>query len=205
MTRACALVLACAAAACRPEPPDSQPPARSPPAATTAPSEGEAWLLAGTTDERFARVAKHLRGFDVAMAETGYRYGELYWAGQDKNWDYARYQVSKIRTAVANGVERRPKRAASAQALEAGLGPLEEAIAAKDSALFAERFTSLTALCNACHEAEKVPFVHVRPPSVRASPAGPPPASPARPSRRPREVPCDERLDASMLRCQAPT
>jgi hypothetical protein len=174
------LVITLAAGACLPEADDARPTGAQPPA-KAAPSEGTEWLLSGTTDERFARVARHLRGFDVAMAETGYRYGELYWAGQDKNWDYARYQAGKIRTAVANGVERRPKRAQSAQSLEIGLTGVEQAITARDPALFGERFTALTAICNACHEAEKVPFIHVRPPSVRGSPAGPLPPSPAQP------------------------
>jgi hypothetical protein len=148
----------------------------APSAGAPPPEDAEAWLLDGTTDERFARVAKHLRGFDVAMAETGYRYGELYWAGQDRNWDYAKYQAGKIRTAVRNGVERRPKRAQSAKMLEIALPGVEEAIKAKDAALFAERFDALTATCNACHHAERVPFVHVRPPTTRTSPVGPLPA-----------------------------
>jgi hypothetical protein len=143
------------------------------PAASGAPPGEAAWLLSGTPDERFARVAKHLRGFDVAMAETGYRYGELYWAGQDRNWDYAKYQAEKIRTAVRNGVERRPKRAQSAQMLEGALPGVEEAITAKDPALFAERFDALTTTCNACHHAERVPFVHIRRPTMRLSPVGP--------------------------------
>jgi hypothetical protein len=145
-------------------------------AASGKPSGEAAWLLDGTNDERFARVAKHLRGFDVAMAETGYRYGELYWAGQDQNWDYAKYQAEKIRTAIRNGVERRPKRAQSAQMLDGALAGVENAITAKDSALFAKQFDALTGNCNACHHAERVPFVHIRPPTIRLSPVGPLPA-----------------------------
>lgn len=161
------LVLALTVGACVGEPSDSPLPAAS---------EGEAWLLSGNNDERFARVARQLRGFDVAMVETGYRYGELYWAGQDRNWDYAKYQVEKIRTAVENGVERRPKRGLSAQMLEGPLGSLEEAIAAEDPGLFDARFSTLTTTCNACHQAERVPFVQVQPPSIRLAPLGPVPA-----------------------------
>jgi hypothetical protein len=129
--------------------------------------------MAGTEDERFARVARQLRGFDMAMVEVGYRYGELSWAGQDQNWDHAKYQLEKIRTAVKNGIERRPKRGPSAQMLDGPLSALEEALSAKNSALFAERFVALTAVCNACHQAERVPFMQVRPPPVRCSPLGP--------------------------------
>lgn len=174
MRRMLGFALLLTALGCSREPQES--PAPTPSQASNAPSEGAAWLLSGTNDERFTRVAKHLRGFDVAMVETGYRYGELYWAGQDQNWDYAKYQVEKIRTAIRNGVERRPRRAQSAQMLEGALPGVEEAIIARDPALFTERFNVLTTTCNACHQAERVPFVHVRPPSVRMSPAGPLPS-----------------------------
>lgn len=157
---------------CAPPARGSADDAGAPAASASVPAEAR-WLLEGTNDERFARAAKQFRGFDVAMVETGYRYGELYWAGQDRNWDYATYQIEKIRTAVKNGVERRPKRGPSAQMLEGALAGVQEAITAKDPALFAERFGALTANCNACHQAERVAFFHVRPPSVRASPIGP--------------------------------
>jgi hypothetical protein len=176
MRPAVAILLCMTVGACAREPRDSSATAPSSSAGAPGSSGRSAWLLTGTTDERFARVAKHLRGFDVAMAETGYRYGELYWAGQDRNWDYAAYQIEKIRTAVQNGVERRPKRARSAQVLDGSLPGVEEAVKRKDAALFAERFAVLTATCNACHEAERVPFIHVRPPTVRTSPAGARPA-----------------------------
>jgi cytochrome c556 len=134
-------------------------------------AEGEAWLLQGTEEERFAKVARQLRGFDVAMVEVDYRYGELYWAGRDQNWDYAKYQLEKIRTAMKNAVERRPKRGASAQMLEGALLQVEGAITARDPDAFAAGFTTITALCNACHQAERVAFVHVQAPTARRSSA----------------------------------
>jgi hypothetical protein len=130
-------------------------------------------MSAATSAERFARVAKHLRGFDVAMAEVGHRYTDLYWAGQDRNWDLAKYHLEKIRVAVTNGVERRPKRAASAKMLDGALSMVDNAIKVKDARLFGERFAGLTATCNACHQAEKMAFVVIRPPLVRVSPVGP--------------------------------
>jgi hypothetical protein len=171
MKRVLATFVWLAIAACSGGPSESA--ATAPPSDAGAAAEGTLWLLSGSDDERFAKVAKHLRGFDMAMVETGYRYNELYWAGQDRNWGYAKYQVEKIRTAVSNGVERRPKRGASAGVLESALSVVEEAIAAEDTALFAASFDQLTETCNACHRTEQVPFVHVRPPTVRTSPAGP--------------------------------
>jgi hypothetical protein len=128
----------------------------------------EAWLR-GDTETRLAVVAKQLRGLDVTMVEVGYRYGELYWAGQDQNWPYAAYQIEKIRTAVALGLERRPKRAASAAVLESALTPLAAAVQRRDQAEFTARFAQLTATCNACHHAEAVPFMHVVTPTERRS------------------------------------
>ena len=84
------------------------------PSPGAAPS-GEGGWSAGTVDDKFNTVAKQLRGFDMAMVETGHRYNELYWAAQDSNWGYAHHQIKKIRTAVENGLERRLKRAKSAE------------------------------------------------------------------------------------------
>jgi cytochrome c556 len=135
-----------------------------------APPPESAWLLRGSADERFERVAKHLRGFDVAMVETGYRYTELYWAGRDRNWGYAEYQLGKIETAIANGIERRPKRAASAAVLEGPVAEVRTAIARRDRGAFETAFATLTNACNACHRAERVEFVTVAVPAARGSP-----------------------------------
>ena len=72
------------------------------------------WIK-GNEQEKLETIENQFRGFDMAMVETGYRYQELYWAGQDENWEYADYQLEKIQKAIENGLERRPKRTSSAQ------------------------------------------------------------------------------------------
>lgn len=130
----------------------------------------EGWLK-GDETQKFETVAKQLRGFDMAMVETGYRYQELYWAGKDENWEYAAYQAEKIRTAIENGLERRPKRAESAQNfLNIALPEINNAIAKKDTTQFRQSFEMLTANCMACHALEKVPFFTVKTPVDRQSP-----------------------------------
>jgi hypothetical protein len=156
----------------RPQPPADPLTSGGEARGAVTPSPENQWLLEGTNDERFAKVARHLRGFDVAMVEVGYRYGEVYWAGQDENWDYAVYQLQKIRTAIDNGLERRPKRAASATLVDLPLKVLQGAASAHDRAAFNQHFATLTTACNGCHAAEKVPFVHVAAPGVRHSPVG---------------------------------
>lgn len=126
-----------------------------------------AWL----PDDESARVAtieRQFRGFDVAMAETGYRYRELFFAGQDGNWEYARYQSEKIRAVVERGVERRPRRAASANMLYPALERVDAAARSGSRDAFDEAFVRLTETCNACHRAETMGFVVVRAPDVRA-------------------------------------
>jgi hypothetical protein len=128
----------------------------------------DSWI-SGSIDQRFALVEKHLRGFDVAMVETGYRYGELFWAGEDRNWEYATYQLEKIETTIANGIERRPKRAASAAMLAPAIARVRAAVGQQDPGAFAESFAFLTQTCNACHVAEKMAFIQIALPSERQS------------------------------------
>lgn len=128
------------------------------------------WIK-GNPQQQIDLIEKQFRGFDMAMVETGYRYQELYWAGQDKNWDYAAYQLNKLRKAIKNGLERRPKRAQSAQHfLSVALPELEQTIVAKDSTQFTEKFNTLTVNCNACHGMERVPYFTVKTPLNRQSP-----------------------------------
>ncbi len=131
--------------------------------------QGE-WIT-GTEEEQTRIIEKQFRGFDNAMVETGYRYQELYWAGQDENWEYAAYQLEKIRLAIDNGLVRRPKRAKSAEHfLSFVLPEMQKAVGDRDTAAFREKFEMLTMNCNNCHKMENVPFFNVQTPSVRQSP-----------------------------------
>ncbi len=128
------------------------------------------WIQ-GDSDERWATVARQLRGLDVGMVEMGYRYQELYWAGMDGNWGYADYQLTKIKLTLENALERRPKRRASAEALfHASLSEMSRAVTAEERRGFAAAFAGLTVACNSCHRAEGVASFRVEEPSDRPSP-----------------------------------
>jgi CRISPR/Cas system CSM-associated protein Csm2 small subunit len=128
------------------------------------------WIK-GSEEEKIKIIEKQFRGFDNAMVETGYRYQELYWAGQDQNWEYAKYQLEKIRITIGNGLQRRPNRARSAeQFLNVVLPQMKQAVDANDTSEFNKNFLILTSSCNSCHLAEKVPFFTVAPPTGRQSP-----------------------------------
>lgn len=132
-------------------------------------SQGD-WIT-GTEQEQIKTIEKQFRGFDNAMVETGYRYQELYWAGQDQNWEYAGYQIDKIKIAIENGLERRPNRANSSDHfLNNALPEMKNSVLSKDTAIFNSGFQALTISCNACHAMEKVAFFNVQIPTVRQSP-----------------------------------
>lgn len=128
------------------------------------------WIK-GTEAQKLETIEKQFRGFDNTMVETGYRYQELYWAGKDQNWEYANYQLEKIQLAIENGLERRPKRAKSAEHfLKYALSEMKKSIKSKDTAVFNTNFQTLTINCNNCHAMEKVPFFAVKLPLERQSP-----------------------------------
>jgi CRISPR/Cas system CSM-associated protein Csm2 small subunit len=127
------------------------------------------WIQ-GDSGQRWQTVEKQLRGLDVAMMEIGYRYEELYWAGVDSNWEYADYQLTKIRLSLENALDRRPKRRASSEEkFFPSLDEMKRAADTRKRAAFEEAFGRLTASCNSCHVAEGVASFHVEPPSVRRS------------------------------------
>ena len=135
------------------------------------PKSAQGNWIKGTEQEKINTIEKQFRGFDNAMVETGYRYQELYWAGQDENWEYADYQLEKIKTAIENGLERRPKRAKSAEHfLNYVLPEMQKSISSKDTVIFNKGFKMLTTNCISCHAMEKVPFFTVKTPTERQSP-----------------------------------
>lgn len=136
-----------------------------------APQPG-GWLSALPTDKQIEAIDRQLRGFDTAMLEVGYRYTEMYFGAMEGNWDYALYTGEKIAWALENGFERRPNRRANGEAifLKGAYPPVIDAIKKKDVALFKQRVDALRAACNACHAAEKVPFIRVGIPSIKQTP-----------------------------------
>lgn len=139
----------------------------------------EGWLT-GELPEKFEKIARQLRGLDMTMVEVGYRFVELYFAGEDRNWPYARYQVEKMDLTLRLGLERRPQRAPSARPfLEEDLPAVLEAVEKEDLELFRQQMERLRSSCMTCHVLEDVPHFTVEFPQTRVSPMrGPAPNSP---------------------------
>jgi hypothetical protein len=121
-----------------------------------APNATPGWL-SGATEEKLAQIERHLRGLDVAMAEIGYRYGELQFARRGRNWGYAKYQAEKIDLALRLALERRPKRAQSSHPfLNDSLPAVLRAIESKEPEQFDQAMERLHNACVECHKAENV-------------------------------------------------
>jgi hypothetical protein len=130
------------------------------------------WLAPLAPEAQREAIERQLRGFDVTMAEVGYRYTEMYFGAVEGNWDYALYTAEKIGVAIQHGLERRPKRRASAEGLFLnGVYPaMLEALKQQDPILFEGRFDAMQAACNACHIAEDAPFIRVGTPTHQLTP-----------------------------------
>jgi hypothetical protein len=140
-------------------------------------SEETHWLPDSSAGWR-DRLERHLRGLDVAMMEIGHRFNELHFAGRDRNWPYARYQIEKIELALRLSLERRPQRAAAAEPFLRETIPLvKQAIHAADiernTGAYEEALERLRADCMKCHVAENVPHFTVYFAKYRTSPIGP--------------------------------
>lgn len=136
------------------------------------PPKAGGWLKKLPPDQQTEAIDRQLRGFDMAMFEVNYRYIEMYFGAIEGNWDYALYTGEKIAWALMNGYERRPKRRENAEAifLKGAYPAVLDAIRKKDLLAFKNAFDEMRTTCNACHTAEKVPFIHVGIPSVKQTP-----------------------------------
>lgn len=132
-------------------------------------NEGLTWLNV-PDNEKFKVIEKQFRGFDKTMMEVGYRYNELYWAGEDKNWELAKYHIEKIEHTIKLGAERRLKRKENAQMIFPILIDLKSQVSSKNQKAFRENYRILRQTCNACHHAENVSYFNVEVPTVRLSP-----------------------------------
>jgi len=125
-------------------------------------------------DAAVERIEAQLRGMDVTMWEVGYRFDELYHAGQARNWPLAEYHLEKIEHTLNFGLERRPARAESAQPfMNEVLPEVAELVKQHDATAFERGMGRLRTGCMQCHVAEDVPHFIPDFPPPRPAPAPP--------------------------------
>lgn len=131
-------------------------------------SDEGTWLK-GDKQTVIEAIERQFDGFSRTMMEVHYRYEELYWAGQDQNWEYADYQLEHIFEAIEKGFERRPEhKQNSLEFLGAPHEMVQKAIDAKDLDQFNLAFRMYNAACKSCHIKENVAFIQTIIPEQRS-------------------------------------
>jgi hypothetical protein len=108
-----------------------------------------------------------------AMADVGYHFGQLWFAGQAENWPLAQFYSDETRSHLRWAVRIIPVRkdaegreidlAGILAGLETStLKELAEAIKAKDKGRFSTAYTAQIAACMACHKASNKPYLRLR-------------------------------------------
>lgn len=121
------------------------------------------WLVGAANDEeRFRLIQRQMRGFDQPMWEVGERFGRLHDALQRENYELATYHWDKIKTAIENGIAKRPARAANARALflDDTWGEVRAGLATRDREEAWAAFNTARTACQSCHQAEKVDYMN---------------------------------------------
>ena len=120
---------------------------------------GPGGWLTGSPTAKLDTLAYHQRGFGRAMWEVGYRYRELAWAGGQKDWGYALYQLDEIELTLEQAIQRRPVRAENTRLfITEGMVPLRGVLKQNPQDNFPARLELLKAACVNCHAREEAPI-----------------------------------------------
>jgi hypothetical protein len=113
---------------------------------------------------------------DLMTTTVQPRHTKLAFAGREKNWTYAAYELRELEEAFDRLAVQWPQwqRVRIAELVETMIrDPLYElglAIKDKNEAQYAAAYGKLTEACNACHQAAKRPFVVIQEPKETAFP-----------------------------------
>ena len=73
------------------------------------------WRKTGSNDEKLDNVVQVIPSAADIMFQMGERYRNLYWAGKQGKWEFAKYQTEEMQSLVKKLIITRPKRAATAK------------------------------------------------------------------------------------------
>jgi hypothetical protein len=101
------------------------------------------------------------------MAAKQWRHIKLWFAGRQRNWELAAYELAQIKANLADAATLYSNIPVSDVAIMAEpLQSINKAIEAKDSVSFAKAFNGLTAGCNSCHREMEREFITIQVPAV---------------------------------------
>ncbi len=117
--------------------------------------------------------ASYRPGLGELMNFTQIRHAKLWFAGQERNWQLAQYEVDELQEGFDDVVRFHPSHKESPLPLSLlvpkimtqPMGDLRSAIKANDEQAFVAAYDELTAGCNSCHQAANFGFNVVKRPS----------------------------------------
>jgi hypothetical protein len=130
-------------------------------------------VIAGSAMLAAAEPAKepYEPGLGEFMAATQLRHAKLWFAGKNRNWELAAYEVDEIKEGLQDAakfhatVDGIPVAEMIKTILDPRLDRIEKAVDAKNNAQFASAFDALTDGCNSCHTKAGKPFIRIQRPS----------------------------------------
>ena len=131
---------------------------------------GSAMLAAAQPAKEPAKPA-YEPGLGEFMTATQLRHAKLWFAGKNRNWDLAAYEIDEIKEGLEDAaklhatVDGIPVAEMIKTILQPRIERLEKAVDAKNSARFAVAFDELTSGCNSCHTQAGKPFIRIQRPS----------------------------------------
>ena len=105
------------------------------------------------------------------MTATQLRHAKLWFAGKNRNWELAAYEVDEIKEGLQDAakfhatVDGIPVAEMIKTILDPRLEQIEKAVDARNGAQFASAFDALTDGCNSCHTKAGKPFIRIQRPS----------------------------------------
>lgn len=101
------------------------------------------------------------------MGATQLRHFKLWYAGAQKNWPLANYELGQIKESFQDAMTYYPGLPVADMSIMAKpAAEIDAAIKAKDGGRFAKAFGELTRACNSCHQAQGVGFIVIKVPTA---------------------------------------
>jgi hypothetical protein len=110
-------------------------------------------------------------GLGEIMTLTQMRHLKLWFAGREKNWELAAYELDELQEGFDDAIKYFPTKddipiAQMVKDITPGpMGEVKSAVETKDAGKFAKAFDKLTAACNSCHQGAKHAFIVIQRPS----------------------------------------
>jgi hypothetical protein len=129
--------------------------------------------IAGSVMLAAAQPAKepYEPGLGEFMTATQLRHAKLWFAGRNRNWKLAAYEVDEIKEGLQDAakfhatVDGIPVAEMIKSILDPRLEGIEKAVDARNGAQFVSAFDALTEGCNSCHTKAGKPFIRIQRPS----------------------------------------